>query len=92
MEQADQFDGYIKNGHILMTPEAWQRRWAGLSVEDVNKHLLKAGLLRPDRKGKASRVEKYNGDAPAKRFYVLAPASSMACNRVTDVTQVEGIQ
>jgi uncharacterized protein (DUF927 family) len=57
MERADEFDGYVKNGHILMAPEAWQRRWAGLSVEDVNKHLLKAGLLIPDRKGKASRVE-----------------------------------
>ena len=74
MGRADEFDGYVKNGHILMTPEAWQRRWAGLSVEDVNKHLLKTGLLIPDRQGKASRVEKYNGDAKAKRFYVLTPA------------------
>jgi uncharacterized protein (DUF927 family) len=74
MERADEFDGYIKDGHILMTPEAWQRLWAGLSVEDVNKHLLKIGMLIPDRKGKASRVEKYTGDAPAKRFYVLTLA------------------
>jgi uncharacterized protein (DUF927 family) len=74
MERADEFDGYVKNGHILMTPEAWQRRWIGLSVEDVNKHLLKTGLLIPDRKGKSSRVEKYNSDAKAKRFYVLTPA------------------
>jgi hypothetical protein len=57
-----------------LTPEAWQRLWAGLNVEDVNKHLLKTALLIPDRKGKASQVEKYKGDAKAKRFYVLVPA------------------
>jgi hypothetical protein len=74
MERADEFDGYIKNGHLLVTPEAWRQRWAGLNLEDVNKHLLKANLLIPDREGKASRAEKYNSDAPAKRFYVLAPA------------------
>jgi hypothetical protein len=73
MERADEFDGYVKNGHLLISSEAWQRRWAGLNVENVNKHLLKTGLLIPDRKDKTSRVEKYNGDAPAKRFYVLRP-------------------
>jgi hypothetical protein len=73
MERADEFDGYVKNGHLLVTPEAWRKWWLGLSVEDVNKHLLKVNLLIPDRTGKTSRVEKYNGDV-AKRFYVLAPA------------------
>ena len=52
----------------------WRRWWPGRNVEDVNKHLLEANLLIPDRKGKVPRVEKYNSDAPAKRFYVLALA------------------
>jgi hypothetical protein len=72
MERADEFDGCVKNRHLLVTPEAWRRWWAGHNLEDVNKHLLKANLLIPDREGKASRPEKYNGSAPAKRFYVLA--------------------
>jgi hypothetical protein len=74
MERADEFDGFIKNGHHLVTPEAWRRLWAGLNVEDVNKHLLTANLLVPDREGRVPSTEKYKSGAPAARFYVLAAA------------------
>jgi hypothetical protein len=74
MERADEFDGFVKNGHLLVMPNAWRRWWAGLNVADVSKHLLKVNLLIPDREGKASRAEKYDGAAPAKRFYVLSAA------------------
>lgn len=75
-EGAGAFDGHIKvkDGRILVKPEAWQRWWAGLNVEEVNKFLLKAELLIPDRAGKASRSEVVKSGEPPARFYVLAPA------------------
>jgi hypothetical protein len=76
MERADEFDGYtkVKDGRFLVKPDAWQRWWAGLNVEEVNKHLQNAGLLIPDREGKASRLEVFKSGKPPGRFYVLVPA------------------
>jgi hypothetical protein len=74
MEAAEQFDGFFKNGRILLTPDAWRRLWAGLDLEVVKQHLLRRGLLIPDRDGKVPSAEKYKSGAPTARFYVLAAA------------------
>jgi uncharacterized protein (DUF927 family) len=74
MEAGEQSDGFMKNGRILLKPDAWQRLWAGLDVEAVKQHLLRQQLLIPDRNGRVPSAEKYKSGAPAARFYVLAGA------------------
>ena len=78
MDAADQYDGYVKDGQILVKPTAWEAIWVGLDIKAVNKHLLDKKLLIPDRNGKMPTPEKYGG-AHADRFYVLA-------STFTDVT------
>jgi hypothetical protein len=74
MDAPDQFDGYVKNGHILLKPDAWQRLWAGLNSDAVKKHLLQRQLLLPGPKGEVPTVERVKTGAPAVRVYVLASA------------------
>jgi hypothetical protein len=72
MNAADEYDGYVKDGQILVKPKAWEAMWDGLDIKAVNKHLLREELLIPDREGKVPSAEKYkSGESPA-RFYVLA--------------------
>jgi putative DNA primase/helicase len=70
------FDGWVKaDGRILVTPEAWRRLWAGLdvnAVKDIKDHLLRTGLLIPDRNGLVPSTDKIN--KKPGRFYVFAPA------------------
>ena len=68
------FDGYLKDGRMLVRPEAWHRLWAGLDADDVKEHLRRAGLLIPGRNGDVPSLEKFESKAPPARFYVLAPA------------------
>jgi uncharacterized protein (DUF927 family) len=72
MEAGEQSDGFMKNGRILLIPDAWQRLWAGLDVEAVKQHLLRQQLLIADRNGRVPSAEKYKSGASAARFYVLA--------------------
>jgi uncharacterized protein (DUF927 family) len=69
---ADQYDGYIKEGFILMKPRAWEALWRGLDIKAVHKHLLDAKLLIPDRDGKVPKAEKFETGTAAARFYVIA--------------------
>ena len=69
----DAFDGYVKDGHLLVFPKAWHRILAGLDADAVKQRLLRDGLLLPDGKGQTPSLEKYGEKSP-KRFYVLAPA------------------
>jgi len=72
MEAGEHSDGFMKNGRILLMPDAWQRLWAGLDVEAVKQHLLRQQLLIPDRNGRVPSAEKYKSGASPARFYVLA--------------------
>jgi uncharacterized protein (DUF927 family) len=72
MNAADQSDGYVKDGQILVTPKAWESMWDGLDIKAVNKHLLREKLLIPDREGKVPSVERYKSGERPTRFYVLA--------------------
>jgi hypothetical protein len=68
------FGGYVKDGRILVRPDAWRRLWAGLDADAVKDHLLRAGLLIADANGNAPSLEKFESGANPGRFYVLAPA------------------
>ena len=72
MAVAQQFDGYVKDGRILVLPDAWRRLWAGLDIDAVKQHLLDAKLLIPSRDGVVPSAEKINGKPT--RVYVLAGA------------------
>jgi uncharacterized protein (DUF927 family) len=74
MAAAEGFDGYIKDGRILVTPDAWRRLWAGLDADAVKKQLLSAKLLIPGRDGAVPSLEKFKSGEQAARFYVLTPA------------------
>ena len=65
------FDGYVKDGRILVKADAWHHLWAGLDIDAVKQCLLQAELLLPGRDG-VVRPEKIGGKTT--RFYVLAPA------------------
>lgn len=67
-----QQDGYVKDGRILVLPDAWRRLWAGLDIDTVKQHLLDAKLLIPGRDGVVPSAEKINGKPT--RVYVLAGA------------------
>jgi putative DNA primase/helicase len=61
LKAAEQFDGYVKNGRILLKPDAWQHLWDGLdgkAVKQVKQHLLRQGLLIADSDGKVPSGEK----------------------------------
>ena len=74
MAVAEQFDGFVKDGRILVRPEAWRRLWAGVDAEAVKEHLRRAALLIPGHAGDIPSLEKFQSKAPPARFYVLAPA------------------
>jgi uncharacterized protein (DUF927 family) len=74
MGRAEQFDGYVKQGRILIRPEAWRRQWAGLDADAVREHLRRAELLIAGPDGDVPSLEKFRSKAPPARFYVLAPA------------------
>jgi hypothetical protein len=74
LKAAEQFDGYVKNGRVLLTPDAWRRLWTGLDGEAVKQQLLRQQLLIADRDGTVPSVEKFRSGAPGARFYVLALA------------------
>ena len=67
-----QQDGYVRDGRILVLPDAWRRLWAGLDIDTVKQHLLDAKLLIPGRDGVVPSAEKINGKPT--RVYVLAGA------------------
>jgi uncharacterized protein (DUF927 family) len=73
MDAPDQFDGYIKDGRILLTVAAWERLWHGLELNAVKKYLLDRGWLitGPD---KTTIVERVKSGEPAVRVYELAPS------------------
>jgi uncharacterized protein (DUF927 family) len=73
MDMADRFDGYIKGEHVLVTPEAWHRLWAGLDTDAVKKRLRETGLLIADPNDPLS-LQKFKSKTPPSRFYVLAKA------------------
>jgi hypothetical protein len=74
MDAPDQFDGYIKDGRILLTVAAWERLWHGLDSDAVKKYLLNRGWLIPGPGGKASISERVKGGEPTVRVYELAPS------------------
>lgn len=67
-----QFDGYVKDGRILVWPDAWRRMWAGLDVDAVKDHLLRAKLLIANTNDETPSLEKFRSGAKPARFYVLA--------------------
>jgi hypothetical protein len=67
------FDGYIKDGRILLTPAAWHRLWTGLDGSAVKDYLLRAQLLICGAGGDVPSLEKFKTGARPDRFYVLAP-------------------
>jgi hypothetical protein len=74
IDAATRGDGYVKDQRILLTPDAWQRLWAGLDADAVKDHLLRMQLLMPGvEAGRATSLEKVGRGAPS-RFYVLAEA------------------
>jgi uncharacterized protein (DUF927 family) len=79
LEAAEQFDGYVKNGRILLTPDGWKRLWTGLDGDAVRQVLLRQNLLIAGRDGKVPDVEKIRSGAPAERVYVLALAFIDSC-------------
>ena len=79
LEAAEQFDGYVKNGRILLTPDGWKRLWTGLDGDAVKQVLLRQNLLITGRDGKVPSVEKIRSGAPAERVYVLALAFIDSC-------------
>jgi hypothetical protein len=74
MSAQQQFDGFVKDGRILVWPDAWHRLWAGLDADDVKEHLRRAGSLIPGSGGGIPSLEKFKSKAPPARFYVLAKA------------------
>jgi uncharacterized protein (DUF927 family) len=73
MAAADRFDGFIKNGQILLRPNAWHRLWAGLDVGEIKQYLLDTHLLIPSAKGDVPSPQKFKSGAKPAKFYVLAP-------------------
>jgi uncharacterized protein (DUF927 family) len=71
---ADLFDGYVKDGRILLLPEAWERLWHGLDRDEVKKYLLNRGWLILGPGGKASISERVKSGEPTVRVYELAPS------------------
>jgi uncharacterized protein (DUF927 family) len=67
-----QFDGYAKEGRILIRPDAWRRLWFGLDPDAVKEHLLRAELLIAGPKGDVPSLEKFKSHAAPGRFYVVA--------------------
>jgi hypothetical protein len=67
------FNGYIKDGRILLTPAAWHRLWTGLDGGAIKEHLLRAQLLICGAGGDVPSLEKFKTGARPGRFYVLAP-------------------
>ena len=67
------FNGYIKDEHVLVWPEAWHRLWAGLDADVVKKCLRQTGLLIADPSDQLS-LQKYKSKTRPARFYVLARA------------------
>lgn len=74
MGTPEQFDGYVKEGRILVRPDAWRRLWAGLDIDAVKERLRRANLLIAGPNGECPSLEKFKSNGPAARFYVLAPA------------------
>jgi hypothetical protein len=70
---ADRFDGFVKDGRILLKPEAWHRLWAGLDLSEIKKYLLDAQLLIPSDGGDVPSPQKFKSGAKPAKFYVLAP-------------------
>jgi hypothetical protein len=73
MDAVDRFDGFVKDGKILLKPEAWHRLWAGLDVGEIKKHLLGAQLLIAGANGHVPSAEKFKSGAQPAKFYVLPP-------------------
>jgi hypothetical protein len=66
----DQFDGYdVKDGHILVRPEAWRRFCDGADPETIAQHLIEKGELLPDNQGKRARKQEVLGKPG--RYYML---------------------
>ncbi len=64
------YDGYVKNGLVLIRPEAWVRRCAGADHVEIARHLHAKGvLLASDKDGKFSKTEQTIGRS--ERFYVV---------------------
>jgi uncharacterized protein (DUF927 family) len=68
------FDGYVKGDHILIRPEAWNRRCAGHDPVEIARRLQQRGsLIADDKRGTLSKTEQVIGKSD--RFYVLVRAA-----------------
>ena len=72
LDGEEKFDGYVKDGRVLVRADAWRHLWAGLDANAVRQHLLQARLLIRDRKGNTPSLERMGSKEPPARFYVLA--------------------
>ena len=78
MATVDRFDGFVKDGQILLWPATWRRLWAGLDVGEVRQHLLDTQLLIPSASGDVPSPQKFKSGAKPAKFYVLAPEFASA--------------
>ena len=64
------YDGYVKDGLVLIRPEAWVKRCAGSDHVEVARHLHARGvLLASEKDGKFSKTVQTIGRS--ERFYVV---------------------
>jgi uncharacterized protein (DUF927 family) len=64
------YDGYVKDGLVLIRPGAWAKRCAGADPVEIAKYLYAKGdLLASDKDGKLSKTVQTIGRS--ERFYVL---------------------
>ena len=64
------YDGYVKDGLVLIRPEAWVKRCAGADHVEIARHLHARGvLLASEKDGKFSKTVQTIGRS--ERFYVV---------------------
>jgi hypothetical protein len=70
------YDGYVKDGVVLIRPEAWAKRCAGADSAEIARHLHARGaLLASEKDGKFSKTVQTIGRP--ERFYVVRRTALM---------------